>query len=276
MYYNPAAIAKFTGRRVSASYNNYLAGIQAGYLAYVTSWGRNTSFGISANYMNFGSTPKTGVDGSSTEDFGGGDFALSMTIARLWPSGFEGQQNGGESSTGDDQVTTRGPGFGAGLTAKFIYESIDIYSSDALAVDVGVLYGLKDNRTRLGLSVSNLGFQMKSLSSGHKDELPLVLRAGFNHELKASPFEFAGDAVKPIDNDIHFTFGVNFRKLQPVELRAGYSTLGENFKTRSGSDDFAGLSLGLGIKLEKLEFDYAFVPYADIGNSHRISISSRW
>jgi len=33
---------------------------------------------------------------------------------------------------------------------------------------------------------------------------------------------------------------------------------------------------GLGLNLKKIVFDYAYVPYADLGNSHRISIAKRW
>jgi hypothetical protein len=276
MYYNPAGITGIDSKALHASYNNYVAGIQAGYLAYVVPWGSDMRIGMSVNYLNFGSIPKTNVDGTRNGDFGGGDMALGVTIARLWPAGTGDSWDVNGDLYDEDGSGPVSSGWSAGLTAKFIYETLDDYSSDALALDVGILYGLNDNRTAIGASVSNLGFQLKSLSSGHKDEIPVVARAGFSHQLKASPFQFVGDVVKPIDNDPYLTVGVNFSSLDPVELRAGYSTLGKDLKTSSDKDGYAGVAVGIGLKLEKFDFDYAYTPKADIGNSHRIAISTGW
>ena len=276
MYYNPAGITQIEGSAVMASYNNYLAGIQGGFLTYVTSWGERGKVGLAVNYLNYGSIPRTDVEGNRDGDFGGGDIALSATVAWRWSSDNE-YDAGSVDLYYDDNVSANNwAGFSAGLTAKFIYESLDEYNSDALAVDAGIVYGLRDNRTRIGASVSNLGFQLKSLSSGHKDSLPMVLRAGFGPQLKASPFMISGDVIKPIDHEPYFAAGVNFTGLDPVEIRAGYSTLGQDFKTDSDRDDLAGISFGLGIRLDNFDFGYAFVPYADLGDSHRIAFSKQW
>ena len=31
-------------------------------------------------------------------------------------------------------------------------------------------------------------------------------------------------------------------------------------------------SCGIGIKIEKIDFDYAFLPYGELGTTHRISL----
>ncbi len=276
MYYNPAGITQIQGSAVMASYSNYIAGIQGGFLTYVTSWGERGKLGLAVNYLNYGSTPRTDLEGKQDGEFGGGDMAISTTVAWHWPLSDDDAIGEVESYYDNGNPHNNWAGFSAGLTAKFIYESLDEYDSDALAVDAGIVYGFKSNRTRIGASVSNLGFQLKAMSSGHKDSLPLVLRAGIGHQLKASPFVISGDVIKPVDHDPYFAAGLNFTGLNPIELRGGYSTLGQDYKTGSDKDNFAGVSFGLGIMLDNFNFGYAFVPYADLGDNHRISISKQW
>lgn len=276
LYFNPAGIALVSGSEISGSYDNYLAGIQAGYLSYLVPWGKKGKLGVAINYLNYGSTPRTDVSGMRTGEFGGGDVAFSLTGAWTLISGTDDDYGLAESLHENEGTLPRWNGLSFGFTTKFVYESLDSYSSDALAVDLGLLYGLKDNRTRIGISASNLGFQLKGLSSGHKDPMPAILRAGVGHQLKAAPVVVSADAVKPFDNNFIFAAGLNYTNFHPLEIRAGYSTFGQNFKTGSDKDNWGGLSFGFGLKLRKLVFDYAFVPYADLGSSHRVAISSRW
>ncbi|MBU1320614.1 MAG: hypothetical protein KKG33_06565 [candidate division Zixibacteria bacterium] len=276
LYYNPAGITQIPGSAVSASYNNYVAGIQGGFLSYIAPWGKRAKLGFAINYVDYGSITRTDVDAEIQGDFSGSDIALSVTAAWRWPGDSENGYDNEGNQYDDNGVPRQWSGLSLGLTGKFIYESLDEYNSDALAVDLGLVHGLSDNRTRLGVSASNLGFQMRSLSQEHKDALPAILRAGIGHQLKAAPLIVSADVVKPFDNDIYLSAGLNLVQFQPLSVRAGYSTIGKNYKTDSDKDNWAGLSFGLGILLKKLVFDYAFIPYADIGSSHRIAISSRW
>ncbi len=274
VYYNPAGISQIEGSEITGSYNNYLADIQGGFVSYVFDWSNRGKLGMSVNYLNHGSTPRTDEIGNDLGEFGGGDIAIALTFARRWVG--EADESAYQA---DDSGTDSFPGWsglGFGVSTKFIYESIDDYSSDGIALDLGLIYALKDQRTRLGFSATNLGFQLKGLSSGHKDPIPGIVRLGIAHRLKAAPFTVAVDGVQPFDNDIHVAAGVNFTQFQPVELRAGYSTLGEDYKTGSDSDNFGGLTFGFGLKLKQVTLDYAFLPFADLGTSHRIALSSGW
>jgi hypothetical protein len=276
LYYNPAGITQIPGSAVSASYNNYLAGIQGGFLTYIAPWGKRAKLGFAVNYLNYGTMVKTDSTGLSHGDFSGGDLALSLTAAWRWPTESGAEYENEEVPYDETGFPRQWSGLSLGITTKFVYEGFDEYSSDALAVDLGLIYGLRDNRTRFGISASNLGFQMRSLSKEHKDALPAILRAGIGHHLKAAPLVVSGDVVKPLDNDPYVAAGLNFVQFHPLSVRAGFSTVGKNFKTDSSKDNLAGLSFGVGIVLNKFVFDYAFIPYADIGSSHRIAISSRW
>jgi len=214
--------------------------------------------------------------GNTSGDFGGGDVAIALSFAKLWKSESDDIDYRDIDMESDEEVYPAWSGLSLGGSFKFIYETIDSYRSDGLAVDLGLLYALKDHRTRIGISASNLGAQLKGLSSGHKDPMPGILRFGVSHRLKSAPLTVTADGVQPFDHDIYAAAGVNFTHFNPVELRAGYSTLGDDYKTGADSDNWPGISFGFGLRLKQVVLDYAFLPYADLGESHRIALTTSW
>lgn len=279
-YYNPAGIIGFQQKAVAASYMNYIADIQSGYLAFILPTSKRmmesmrsdefgetmvydaaSAFGISLTYLNYGTLDATNSDGEVTGDFSGSDLALALTYARRL----------------GERLTLAG-------SAKFIYQKIDEYSSDALAVDLGALYRLPDGRTSFGVSASNLGFQLSGLSSEHKDPLPIIVKAGLSHRMRGLPLTVVGEVAYPSDNDIYGSLGAELSPPEfPLALRVGYSTFGNNYKTggeKGGIGDVnlgdGAFSVGAGVRLSKVVFDYAFVPYDDLGSLHRITLAHRW
>ena len=91
-----------------------------------------------------------------------------------------------------------------------------------------------------------------------------------------APFQIVADGGKFSDNDFFVGGGLEFVGIEMMRLRLGYNTIGSDYKTGGDNENLAGLSFGLGLLLNKLAFDYAYVPYADLGNSHRIYIARRW
>lgn len=253
IYYNPAGLVQIPGYALATSYNNYLADIQGGYLSAILPWGEKRKIGFSINYLNFGSTPQTTNTGEVTGEFGGGDLALSAAYSQ--------------------RLTER---FDFGLAGKFIYESIDSFKSTGMALDLGLLYHFPDEQTQIGASVSNLGFQLSGLSEEHKDPLPIMFKAGFAHRMHGAPLNIVADGGKSSDNDFFLGGGVEFVGIEALRLRAGYNTVGRDYKTGGSGESLAGLSFGIGLILSQFHFDYAYVPYADLGNSHRIYIAKRW
>jgi hypothetical protein len=168
------------------------------------------------------------------------------------------------------------PQLAGGGSVKFIYQKIDEYSSTGLAVDAGLLYRLRDGRTNLGLSASNLGVQLSSLSPEHKDALPIIVRGGVSHRTMELPLTVSLEAVYPTDNDVYGSIGLEIHPNIPIALRAGYSSYGQNYKTGGSKDNTTGFSFGAGFKLAKIAIDYAFLPYADLGSLHRVGLAYRW
>ncbi|MFA5859878.1 MAG: hypothetical protein WC955_12520, partial [Elusimicrobiota bacterium] len=85
-----------------------------------------------------------------------------------------------------------------------------------------------------------------------------------------------------------YAIGTEYTVMNMVSLRAGYlmkaisllkSESNTNTPSLTSSQSLemdTGLSAGLGFKLYNYQFDYSFVPYSDLGNTHRFSLSARF
>jgi hypothetical protein len=249
LYFNPAGILQLNGRSFILSYNNYLSDIQSGFIGYVHHYSDRTRLGAWIDYMNYGSLVETDSTGKSLGTFGAGDLALGLTYAQ-----------------------SLSPIFNVGVTGKFIFGKIQDYSSDAVALDLGLLLRFKDQRSRLGLVVRDLGVQLKGYTQSHKESLPTVLEFGFSHHLRGLPLIFSFDSAKPVDNDYHIDLGGEYLGLKPLLLRLGWTSFAENFKTDSDKDNLAGFSGGFGLLWRSYRFDYAYSSYSELGSVHRITI----
>jgi hypothetical protein len=250
LYFNPAGLIQIEEKSFFTTYNNFLSDIQSGFLGYVHPYGENTRLGVSVHYFNYGSMSRRDDQNRDLGTFGASDFALGLSLAK----GINSQ-------------------FSLGATGKFIYEKIETFSSDALALDLGVLHVSKDERTRFGLVGQNLGVQLKGFTKSHKDDLPTAIKVGMSHHMRELPLIVALDVAKPFDNDVFFDLGGEFTALEPLYLRLGWSSFGKNFKTDSDKDNWAGFAAGFGVRWKVYHFDYAFSSYADLGGVHKISVS---
>ena len=252
LYFNPAGILQLNGRSFIFSYNNYLTDIQSGFVGYVHHYSDKIRLGAWIDYMNYGSIVETDSTGKRLGTFGAGDLALGLTYAQSFS-----------------------PILNLGATGKFIFGKIQDYSSDAVALDLGLLLRFKDQRSRLGLVVRDLGIQLKGYTESHKESLPTVFELGFSHHLRGFPLVFSFDSAKPIDNDYHFDFGGEYLGFEPLFLRVGWTSFGENFKTESDKDKLGGFSGGFGLLWKNYRFDYAYSSYAELGGTHRITVSGK-
>jgi opacity protein-like surface antigen len=139
IYYNPAGLAGAGRTEVMFSYMNYIADINVSYFSAGFNVGDIGSFGLSFKTFNVGDVPVTTVD---SPEGTGAEFAPSFFTAGL---------------TYSKQVTDI---LRAGLTVKFINESILSANARGLALDFGVQYRFAGNLS-LGVAIKNLGGNMK-------------------------------------------------------------------------------------------------------------------
>ncbi len=141
-----------------------------------------------------------------------------------------------------------------GLTAGWLKDTIKDNTKTAFLGSVGLLYSFNKQLT-LGATIQNLGSNLGN------DPLPLTLKIGIALEREA--LTFAADVAKPLGDDLYWCLGVEWWMQERMALRAGYKT---------NQDIGEGWSAGLGFKVQGICLDYAYVPYGDLGNTHRISL----
>ena len=251
--YNPASIAQAAPREVAISYVNWVLDIQGGSLAGVWGIGEKSRLGISAQYLDYGDFDSRDAEGNTAPDFSASDLALGLSYAAAFS-----------------------PNFSAGVTGRFISESIDNESMTGMAADLGVLYEFADRRTRLGAAVRNLGGQTKAYAGGAKEDIPTILAAGGSHQLRGTPVRASVEVLKPSDDDLGGAFGVEVAATRQFSLRGGFNTLAGKIKTDSNSDKLAGLSIGAGFQTERLGIDYAFAAHSELGDAHRFTLHTRF
>ncbi len=255
LYYNPAGVSGIRTKAFVASYVNYFGDVNSGYLGFLYPLGENQTAGAALNYFNYGNFVGLDSAGNSIGDFTPGDLAFQLTYARRFPSGLS-----------------------LGLSSKIIYEKIQDYSSSALAFDLGLLYNFAGGRGRAGVTVQHLGFQISSFWNAPREDLPAVVKVGGSSHPVGLPMNVSLDVGFPTDNDLFLSGGVEYLNLNPVLLRAGYSTFGRNYKAglESGRDNLAGFSGGFGVIVQKFQVDYAFLPHSTLGSAHRFSGAYRF
>jgi hypothetical protein len=155
--------------------------------------------------------------------------------------------------------------FGIGLSAKYITSNLynkDL-SSTSIAFDIGTLYDIPILRTRLGISVTNLGKDLRYINEQYS--LPTALRFGARTALLQEEEHrvFAVMQIgRPNDADEQYNVGVEYGFQDLLFLRGGY-------KFNYDTEDWSG---GLGVSLKSLglngSVDYAYSHYKFLPSTH--------
>jgi outer membrane protein OmpA-like peptidoglycan-associated protein len=157
------------------------------------------------------------------------------------------------------------PDISAGVAIKVNRQTLASESYSAFAADLGLLWNPLPP-LNLGLTYSNLGTAVAGnlLDSGW--------RVGAAYDVGENLLLAASSELKPGGFD-RLQVGIEGFVLPILALRAGFV---HNI-TNSQLDGLTGLTAGLGINiLKNLIFDYAFLPYGELGNSHRLSLTYKF
>ena len=253
IYFNPAGLAPIAGRLASATYLNHVLDFQSGFVAYTQPIRRIGQVAVGINYMNYGDIDRTDVNGDKIGSFSSGSFVVTSSLGR---------------SINENLM--------AGVSAKFIYFSIDEYISTAIALDFGMIYKVPFiEDMNVGFGIFNAG-QALTAFIDHKDQLPINFVLGFSKKLAHLPLEYCISANKYIDDDIQINIGGEFTLTEDVFLRLGYNSLGRELKIGADGDQYAGISLGLGFQWKQIQFDYGLSSFGAIGYLNRATFSYRF
>jgi len=255
LFTNPGTLATLSRPSASAGFLKHLLDVNSGNLVYGQSIGSAGTIAGGIVFVDYGSFDETDESMNVVGTFGARDLALV----------------GGWGMALNDQTSV-------GASLKFIYSSIASYSSSAMAMDLGVLYRLIDERVTIGASVLNLGTQL-STYAGTRESLPLELKAGVSVQPEHLPavLSLTFHKLNEADDGFFsrfgaFSVGAEFLLSENIRLRAGYNNEKRTDLKLGTSSGLAGFAFGGGVKISTYLVDYAFTSYGSIGGLHRISV----
>jgi hypothetical protein len=252
LYWNPAALIEIQKRSVVFTHAAYIADTYYDYAAYGQKFGDMGAFGASIQYMNHGNLTGTNASGIETGSFTPYDLAVSMGFSS-YISGF------------NKYPEER---FVLGVSAKVISSKI-VNQDSTITMDAGILTPwLMNNRFRMGLTAQNI---MGGLRFGNEtSKMPFLGKLGGRVRL-LSMWDLLFDVAAPVDNYPYASAAteirVNVLENLRVDLRAGATT-----RAASDLDGLRNVSFGLGFAGSTLGLDYAFNPFGDLGNAHRVTL----
>ena len=243
IYWNPAGLSNVDRNQLGFMLNEWFEDIRHEFLGYVQPIGDMGTIAGSVSYVSMGELDKTDEYGNNQGKFHPYDFIIGLSFG-----------------------TELGRSVSAGFSAKFLQEKIDEEKAQVMALDIGGLYHSSSNNLALGVNIRNIGTKMKFVEESFS--LPLSLNIGAAYKLLDNAFTIATDIDLPSDNDANMGLGIEYRIMGIFDLRAGYRyTLGGNDLGTA-----SGLRAGVGFGTGKYKLDYAFVPYGELGQAHRISL----
>ena len=244
---NPAGVLNIEGASFGSTYNQWFADITVAFFGAATKiegWG---TIGAGVTLLTTDNMPVTtpAFPEGTGEQFKASDIAYTLTYAR--------------------QISEL---FGIGLSAKYITSNLynKEISSNSVAFDIGTLYDIPILKTRLGISVTNLGKDLRYINEQYS--LPTALRFGARttvlqediHKLYA-----AFQVGRPNDSDEQYNLGLEYVFQELLFLRGGY-------KFNYDTEDWSG---GLGVSLKNLglngSLDYAYSHYKFLPATHMFS-----
>lgn len=257
IFHNPALINNVTDRTLNLNFMTYMEGAATGSASFVRAAGELGTWGVTGQYMNYGTMKETNASGLQTGEFSAKDIVVGGAFAYALSERFTG-----------------------GITAKFVASYIGQYNSLGAAVDLGLNYYNDESELSISAVARNLGGQL----SAYEDEferLPLDLQIGFTKRLLRSPLRLSASLVRLNDWEHgfgkHLVIGADIILSPQFYIAAGYNAMRASEMKINTADDSsahgAGLSIGGGLQLERLKLHVAYSKLHVSANSLLINLS---
>ena len=252
IFHNPALLTGVSDKSLNFNFMTYMEGSKTASVSYVRAYGERASWGISGQYMSYGSIKETTAENIETGSFSPRDIALAGSFAYLLGNHFSG-----------------------GITARFISSTIGNYSSAAMAIDLGVNYLDEEKGWSLSAVAKNLGGQIKAYDDEF-ERIPFDLQLGVSKQLVNSPLTFHATLSRLHNWDQafikHLAIGADIALSPTIFIAAGYnfrrtSEMKITESEEASSSHGAGLSIGGGIQLERFKLQIGYAKYHVSANS---------
>jgi tetratricopeptide (TPR) repeat protein len=245
VYWNPAGLSQVQREELMFSHAQQLQGFRHEYLAFCLPWSLEDSLGLNA-YVAY-SDPFQRLD-ENGQDIG------SFTEQNLY------------FSLAYSHAFNRY--YSAGIALKGIGQLIDDYHGWTGAADFGVLASELIPDLRLGLVIRNLGKPLVLVAQNHPLNANVEFGAAYGLWHRRLLVTF--DLQKPFFDEMAFKLGAEGILVEDVlYLRAGY----RYFQYGNDLGPLSGLSLGVGFRIADYSVDYAYSPFTDLGDVHKLAVT---
>ena len=245
IFHNPALINNVTDRTMNLNLMTYMEGSTSASASFIRAAGERGSWGVTGQYMGYGTMKETTVNGQQTGEFSAKDIAVGGTFAYALNEKFSG-----------------------GITARFVASYIGSYNSLGAAVDLGLNYYDDKNELSISAVAKNLGGQLSAYEDDF-ERMPLDLQLGITKRLIGSPLRLSASIIRLNDWEYsigkHLVIGADLILSPQFYIAAGYNALrASEMKIASADGESAhgaGLSIGGGLMLERLKINIAYAKY---------------
>jgi outer membrane protein OmpA-like peptidoglycan-associated protein len=249
IYWNPAGLKRIDDKEVSATRAQWIGDTSFNWLAYAQDALRG-KLGISFMYLGSGDIQKYDNAGNArSETYNVFDSALTVSYAKKIKQML------------------------VGINVKYLYSKLEDESAAGAAVDIGILKEIPGRHNiSVGLAVQNIGNGLKFVKESAP--LPLNVNAGIACKLLKERLILTSDLNFPSDYDASAHIGAEYKqKLGDFDVlpRLGYKTTNIRYMNA-----LSGVSLGFGINFSSVCINYAWVPYWELGATHRIDIGFKF
>lgn len=272
--FNPATINAEMDNHLALNYGSYFGEVTYGTASYAYTYDRHLqTFQVGINYVNYGKFDGYDENGQSTSQFTGSETALSFGYAYNLPR----------------------TNIFLGVNGKLISSTLESYNSFGGAVDLGAVLIDEENDVNWAIVIRNIGTQFTTYN-GTNEKLPLEIMAGVSQELENVPIRWHltlenlqhwnisfsnpnrtqgsldgssdEEKVSAMGNALrHVIFGFELFPKRSFNLRFGYNFRRAEELLILEQRNFSGISVGFGLKLNKLKFNYSYSRYTLAGNT---------
>jgi|ERR1041384_565413 hypothetical protein len=252
MAYNPAGIMGVTDYGFGATYTAWLADMQHSFAGVVKNIPGVGAVGASFTLLTTNDiieTTPSAPEGTGNS-FRASDYAFSIAFAR--------------------QVTEQ---FRVGINGKIIQSYL--YDKDlgasTFAFDIGTLYDIPILQSHVGVSLTNIGKDVKFINETYS--LPTALRFGVLFDVMKSPtnsFVTTLQIARLNDADEQYNFGTEYTFNNLIALRGGWKF----------SYDQENVTAGFGVRLNSLGFnstiDYGYNNFKYLPGTHSFTFEMQF
>jgi len=270
-FVNPALLTPHTDKVLQLNYAYYLAGTMFGSVMYGHNYKENY-FAAGIHYLDYGQMQYADEMGNLLgTTFTAKDICVNLMYARQL-----------------------GPMFRIGATIKPIFSVYEQYTSFALGADVGGHFQTTDSLFQMGLTLRNIGWQLKAFYEEdfgqHTEMLPLNLELGMSLRLAHAPLRFSMTAhnlqrwdIAPREQNVKW-YDMLFRhtiwaidivpKSEKFYLTVSYNHRRQTEMTINDVRSMAGFAFGAGVKIYKFRLGFAMSQYTKSNFTYQVSLST--